>query len=397
MLAAPLIAAALAGQAAPSSAPHRTCGYSESAETGRMYHDPFMVFFDWDSSAITPAAAATLDNAVLSFGPLWPRCAVEIAANADRSGTAAYNLALSRRRAASILAYLRGRGVTGEARLEGYGETRQLVETADGVREPQNRGAWIVSGPLRGADRGNCAASAGPLSVERHIPFEEFPLTVAALQDLEAEAIHIIREAVAEAERPVMLFSGGKDSCVMLHLARKAFFPARPPFPLLHVDTGWKFAELYAPARRSSRPRRGWTLIVHRNPEAEARGINPFDHGAALHTELWKTEGLKQALDAGRFDVAFGGARRDEEMSRAKERIFSVRSAGHGWDPKRQRPELWQLYNGRPRAGREPARLPALRLDRARRLGLCRAREARGRLALFRRRAADGASATAPC
>ena len=129
-----------------------------------------------------------------------------------------------------------------------------------------------------------------------------------------------------------MLFSGGKDSCVMLHLARKAFFPARPPFPLLHVDTGWKFAELYR-LRDALAAEAGMALIVHRNPEAEARGINPFDHGATLHTEMWKTEGLKQALDAGRFDVAFGGARRDEEMSRAKERVFSIRSAGHGWDP----------------------------------------------------------------
>jgi sulfate adenylyltransferase subunit 2 len=166
------------------------------------------------------------------------------------------------------------------------------------------------------------------------------------LRRLEAEAIHIIREAVAEAERPVMLFSGGKDSCVMLHLARKAFFPARPPFPLLHVDTGWKFAELYT-LRDALAAEAGMELIVHRNPDAEARGINPFDHGAALHTELWKTEGLKQALDAGRFDTAFGGARRDEEMSRAKERIFSIRTASHGWDPKKQRPELWRLYNGR--------------------------------------------------
>ena len=174
------------------------------------------------------------------------------------------------------------------------------------------------------------------------------PVTIGGdhLGRLEAEAIHIVREAVAEAERPVMLFSGGKDSVVMLHLARKAFFPARPPFPLLHVDTGWKFAELYR-LRDSLAGEAGMDLVVHRNPEAEARGINPFDHGAALHTELWKTEGLKQALDAGRFDVAFGGARRDEEMSRAKERIFSVRSASHGWDPKKQRPELWQLYNGR--------------------------------------------------
>jgi sulfate adenylyltransferase subunit 2 len=171
-------------------------------------------------------------------------------------------------------------------------------------------------------------------------------LTLPLLKRLEAEAIQIIREGVAEAERPVMLFSGGKDSCVMLHLARKAFFPARPPFPLLHVDTGWKFAELYRLRDRLA-AEAGMELIVHRNPEAEARGINPFDHGATLHTELWKTEGLKQALDAGRFTLAFGGARRDEEMSRAKERIFSIRSAGHGWDPKRQRPELWRLYNGR--------------------------------------------------
>jgi sulfate adenylyltransferase subunit 2 len=166
------------------------------------------------------------------------------------------------------------------------------------------------------------------------------------LDRLEAEAIQIIREGVAEAARPVMLFSGGKDSCVMLHLARKAFFPARPPFPLLHVDTGWKFAELYALRDRLAADA-GMTLIVHRNPDAEARGINPFDHGATLHTELWKTDGLKQALDAGRFDLAFGGARRDEEMSRAKERVFSIRSAGHGWDPKRQRPELWRLWNAR--------------------------------------------------
>jgi sulfate adenylyltransferase subunit 2 len=166
------------------------------------------------------------------------------------------------------------------------------------------------------------------------------------LERLEAEAIQIIREGVAEAERPVMLFSGGKDSCVMLHLARKAFFPAAPPFPLLHVDTGWKFAELYR-LRDEMAAEAGLRLVVHRNPDAQARGINPFDHGASLHTELWKTEGLKQALDAGGFDAAFGGARRDEEMSRAKERIFSVRSASHGWDPRRQRPELWHLYNGR--------------------------------------------------
>jgi sulfate adenylyltransferase subunit 2 len=163
---------------------------------------------------------------------------------------------------------------------------------------------------------------------------------------LEAEAVHILREAVAGAERPVMLFSGGKDSAVMLHLARKAFAPAPPPFPLLHVDTMWKFAEIYA-FRDAAAAEAGLALIVHRNPEAQAAGINPFDHGASIHTDLWKTQGLKQALDAGRFDAAFGGVRRDEEKSRAKERVVSVRTATHGWDPKAQRPELWSLYNTR--------------------------------------------------
>jgi sulfate adenylyltransferase subunit 2 len=170
-------------------------------------------------------------------------------------------------------------------------------------------------------------------------------LPLTHLQRLEAEAIHIMREAVAEAQRPVMLFSAGKDSCVMLHLAVKAFYPARPPFPLLHVDTSWKFRAMYELRDRVAAGA-GMKLIVHRNPEAEAAGINPFDHGS-LHTELWKTEGLKQALVEGGYDVAFGGARRDEEKSRAKERIFSLRTAQHGWDPKRQRPELWNLYNAR--------------------------------------------------
>ena len=168
----------------------------------------------------------------------------------------------------------------------------------------------------------------------------------AVLDWLEAEALHIFREVAAERERPVMLFSGGKDSAVMLHLARKAFFPALPPFPLLHVDTMWKFAEMYA-FRDAAAQAAGMALIVHRNPEADTQGINPFDHGASVHTDLWKTQGLRQALDAGRFDAAFGGARRDEEMSRAKERVVSVRSAAHGWDPKAQRPELWSLYNTR--------------------------------------------------
>ena len=165
------------------------------------------------------------------------------------------------------------------------------------------------------------------------------------LQRLEAESIHILREVVAECAAPVMLYSVGKDSAVMLHLARKAFFPAAPPFPLLHVDTTWKFRAMYDLRDRMARDS-GMELLVHRNPEAAARGINPFDHGA-LHTDLWKTEGLKQALDLHGFDAAFGGARRDEEKSRAKERVFSFRSANHRWDPKNQRPELWNLYNAR--------------------------------------------------
>ena len=163
------------------------------------------------------------------------------------------------------------------------------------------------------------------------------------LEQLEAESIEIMREVVAEIERPVMLYSVGKDSAVMLHLARKAFYPAPPPFPLLHVDTTWKFRAMYELRDEVAR-RSGMELLVHRNPEAERLGINPFDHGA-LHTDMWKTEGLKQALDKYGFDAAFGGARRDEEKSRAKERIFSFRSASHGWDPKNQRPELWSLFN----------------------------------------------------
>jgi sulfate adenylyltransferase subunit 2 len=174
--------------------------------------------------------------------------------------------------------------------------------------------------------------------------------TLSNLEALEAESIHVLREAVAQSEHPVMLYSVGKDSSVMLHLARKAFYPSPPPFPLLHVDTTWKFREMYSFRDRMA-VESGMDLLVHINPECVARGINPFDHGSALHTDLWKTEGLKQALDANKFDLAFGGARRDEERSRAKERVFSVRSPGHGWDPKRQRPELWRLYNAAVRPG----------------------------------------------
>jgi sulfate adenylyltransferase subunit 2 len=151
---------------------------------------------------------------------------------------------------------------------------------------------------------------------------------------------------VAESERPAMLYSVGKDSSTLLHLALKAFYPSRPPFPLVHVDTTWKFSAMYA-FRDAMAAKHGLELIVHQNPDCVARGINPFDHGSALHTDLWKTEGLKQVIDLHRFDLCFGGARRDEEKSRAKERVFSVRSPQHQWDPKRQRPELWSLYNAR--------------------------------------------------
>lgn len=169
------------------------------------------------------------------------------------------------------------------------------------------------------------------------------------LDRLEAESIHIMREVMADATNPVMLYSVGKDSAVMLHLARKAFYPSPPPFPLLHVDTTWKFKAMYELRDRMARES-GMELLVYQNPEAQERGINPFDHGP-LHTDMWKTEGLKQALDKYGFDVAFGGARRDEEKSRAKERIFSFRTASHGWDPKQQRPELWNLYNAKKAKG----------------------------------------------
>ncbi len=174
--------------------------------------------------------------------------------------------------------------------------------------------------------------------------------TLTHLQRLEAESIHIMREVVAELANPVMLYSIGKDSSVMLHLARKAFYPAPPPFPLLHVDTTWKFREMYTMRTRMARET-GMELIVHANPEAREMGINPFTHGSAVHTDVWKTQGLLQALAKHGFDAAFGGARRDEEKSRAKERIFSFRSAQHRWDPKNQRPELWRLYNTRIRPG----------------------------------------------
>jgi sulfate adenylyltransferase subunit 2 len=165
------------------------------------------------------------------------------------------------------------------------------------------------------------------------------------LQRLEAEAIHIMREAVSESDNPAMLYSVGKDSSVMLHLAMKAFYPSKPPFPLVHVDTTWKFSEMYA-FRDQTAKDLGVDLIVHKNPECIERGVNPFDHGSAMHTDMWKTDGLKQVIESNNFDLCFGGARRDEEKSRAKERMFSVRSAQHQWDPETERPNLGTVQAG---------------------------------------------------
>ena len=187
-------------------------------------------------------------------------------------------------------------------------------------------------------------------TIASHPDFVRPSFGLTHLQQLEAEAIHIMREAVAESDNPVMLYSIGKDSSVLLHLALKAFYPARPPFPIMHIDTGWKFSEMIAFRDRRAREL-GLELIVHMNQDGVARGINPVTHGSDLHTDVMKTQALRQALDKHGFDLAFGGARRDEEKSRAKERVFSLRNAHHRWDPKRQRPEPWQLYNGRKRRG----------------------------------------------
>ena len=194
---------------------------------------------------------------------------------------------------------------------------------------------------------GNLSAPAtgGPARLERAEPHD-----LTHLQRLEAEAIHIMREVVASCANPVMLYSVGKDSSVMLHLAQKAFHPSPPPFPLLHVDTTWKFQEMYR--FRDARAKAvGMQLIVHVNPEGLEKGIGPFTHGSAVHTDIMKTQSLKQALSAGKYDAAFGGARRDEEKSRAKERVFSFRTAQHRWDPKNQRPELWDIYNTQVKPG----------------------------------------------
>ncbi len=190
--------------------------------------------------------------------------------------------------------------------------------------------------------------TSSPQAQEPRAASTDRPMT--HLDRLEAESIHIIREVAAECEKPVMLYSIGKDSAVMLHLALKAFYPAKPPFPLMHVDTRWKFQDMYA-LRDATAKKHGWDLIVHVNPEGIEKDINPFDHGSQLHTHIMKTEGLKQALDKYGFDAAFGGARRDEEKSRAKERIFSFRDNKHRWDPKNQRPELWNLHNARKNKG----------------------------------------------
>ena len=194
------------------------------------------------------------------------------------------------------------------------------------------------------------ASALAPASASRAVPVGDGRAAMTHLDRLEAESIHIIREVAAECEKPVMLYSIGKDSAVMLHLAMKAFYPAKPPFPLLHVDTRWKFRDMYKLRDETAR-KFGLDLIVHINPEGAAKDINPFDHGSALHTQIMKTDGLKQALDKYGFDAAFGGARRDEEKSRAKERIFSFRDAKHRWDPKNQRPEMWNIYNARKNKG----------------------------------------------
>jgi sulfate adenylyltransferase subunit 2 len=211
----------------------------------------------------------------------------------------------------------------------------------------QSNGISVGSYPdsARGSVR---SEAARPADSKRHST-ECGMSRLTHLQRLEAESIHIMREVVAESQKPVMLYSVGKDSAVMLHLARKAFYPSPPPFPLLHVDTTWKFQDMYRLRDRMA-AKAGMDLLIWHNPEAMERGINPFDHGV-LHTDMWKTEGLKQALRHHGFDVAFGGARRDEEKSRAKERIFSFRTATHNWDPKNQRPELWDLYNARKSKG----------------------------------------------
>lgn len=236
--------------------------------------------------------------------------------------------------------------------------TTLLLAGASALQRLPEIAAWLQqrSGSVALQEPEGTAAMDTPASPATHRPLlssqssESPPMTLTHLQRLEAESIHIMREVVAETDNPVMLYSIGKDSAVMLHLAMKAFYPSKPPFKLLHVDTRWKFREMYAFRDRMAREL-GLELLVHINPDGIEKDINPFTHGSAIHTDIMKTEGLKQALDLYGFDAAFGGARRDEEKSRAKERIFSFRSEQHRWDPKNQRPELWKLYNARKHKG----------------------------------------------
>ncbi|MBL6715463.1 MAG: sulfate adenylyltransferase subunit CysD [Pseudomonadales bacterium] len=338
----------------------------------------------WDRDRVQQALEAggetvtvrTLERRLETFSFLSPPLTAEVIE--DERGRPASQLVLGalreraqRRRDRVLFACLR-QGPAGEAVLvlnDGRGARFWMAQAAPATQ------AWVVAclsdfrahfaksllvvphGALVGLLRTAEATAGVELALSAHAPVLQFPepavdrpAPTPHLQALEAEAIHIIREAVAQADKPGMLFSVGKDSAVMLHLARKAFYPAPPPFPLLHVDTRWKFQEMYL-FRAHMAEVSGMELLVHTNPEAIAKNINPFDHGSALHTDITKTQGLKQALDQYRFDVVFGGARRDEEKSRAKERIFSFRTTTHTWDPKSQRPELWNLYNAQKRPG----------------------------------------------
>jgi sulfate adenylyltransferase subunit 2 len=263
--------------------------------------------------------------------------------------------ALNERRLAAVKLRLSGASVADAARRTGLSEPTVIAAFKAYQRAgwagvpvgPRGRGVRKAPGPSQDIKHFSGLADAPPAPAD---PAALASSTLTHLQRLEAESIHILREAVAEATRPVMLYSAGKDSSVMLHLARRAFYPGRPPFPLLHVDTTWKFRDLYAFRDRMA-AESGMELLVHVNREGLARGIDPFVHGSAIHTDVMKTQALKQALDEHGFDAALGGARRDEERARAKERIFSFRSAQHRWDPKHQRPELWKLYNARVRPG----------------------------------------------
>ena len=264
----------------------------------------------------------------------------------------------------AVVAWLHGLDLRRAAQLNAWIATQPRLEVLACPIAPARRGppaAEILHlmPPALAADPFPALAAAPALApspaagrpfVTPRTSTTDDPMNLTHLQRLEAESIHIMREVVAETDNPVMLYSIGKDSAVMLHLARKAFFPSPPPFPLLHVDTTWKFRAMYELRERMAKES-GMELLVYQNPEAAELGINPFTHGSAIHTDMWKTQGLKQALDKYNFDAAFGGARRDEEKSRAKERIFSFRSAQHRWDPKNQRPELWRLYNGRKHKG----------------------------------------------